>query len=179
MIVAGVDSSTQSCKVVIVDADTGSILREGRASHPAGTSVDPEAWWVALQSAIAAAGGLDDVDAISVGGQQHGLVALDSGGRVIRDALLWNDTRSARAADDLVGELGAQAWADATGVVPVAATTVSKLRWVATHEPESLSRARTCVLPHDWLTGRIVTGGGTPGAGAWTTDGGDASGTGY
>ena len=51
----GVDSSTQSCKVVVVDADTGRVVREGRASHPAGTSVDPEAWWIALQDAIAQA----------------------------------------------------------------------------------------------------------------------------
>ena len=97
-LVAGVDSSTQSCKVLVVDAGTGEVVREGRAAHPSGTSVDPEAWWVALQTAIDAAGGLDDVDAISVGGQQHGMVALDADGRVIRDALLWNDTRSADAA---------------------------------------------------------------------------------
>ena len=97
---------------------------------------------------------------------------------VVRPALLWNDTRSAEAAADLVDELGAGAWADATGVVPVAATTVSKLRWVARHEPESLARARTCVLPHDWLTGHILEAGGGERSG-WTTDAGDASGTGY
>ena len=92
-LVAGVDSSTQSCKVVIVDAQTGEIVRRGRAAHPDGTEVDPEAWWVALQEAITDAGGLGDVAAISIGGQQHGMVVLDAGGRVIRPALLWNDTR--------------------------------------------------------------------------------------
>ena len=97
-LVAGVDSSTQSCKVVIVDADTGAVVREGRAAHPDGTEVDPAAWWRALQEAIDAAGGLDDVAAWSIGGQQHGMVALDAEGRVVRDALLWNDTRSAGAA---------------------------------------------------------------------------------
>ena len=71
-LVAGVDSSTQSCKVVIREAATGALVRHGRASHPEGTEVDPEAWWTALQSAIADAGGLDGVAAISVGGQQHG-----------------------------------------------------------------------------------------------------------
>ena len=121
---------------------------------------------------------LDGVSAIAVGGQQHGMVLLDEHGEVVRPALLWNDTRSAQAADDLVAELGAQAWADATGLVPVAATTVSKLRWMATHEPDNLARARTCVLPHDWLTGRIRADGATA-PDAWTTDGGDASGTGY
>ena len=97
-LVAGIDSSTQSCKVVIRDAATGALVRSGRASHPDGTEVDPEAWFSALQEAIAQAGGLDDVDAVSVGGQQHGMVVLDADGAVIRPALLWNDTRSADAA---------------------------------------------------------------------------------
>ena len=100
-LVAGVDSSTQSCKVVVRDLETGEIVRTGRASHPDGTSVDPAAWWDALVSAIADAGGLADVAAISIGGQQHGMVALDAEGRVVRDALLWNDTRSAGATDSL------------------------------------------------------------------------------
>src|ERR1700712_3498517 len=101
MFVAGVDSSTQSCKVVIRDAETGALVREGRAGHPDGTEVDPAAWWDALQKAIADAGGLAGVSAVSIAGQQHGMVVLDADGRVIRDALLWNDTRSAAAATAL------------------------------------------------------------------------------
>ena len=135
-LVAGVDSSTQSCKVVVCDAETGRVLREGRAAHPSGTEVDPEAWWDALQTAVADAGGLDDVEALSVGGQQHGMVCLDADGAVVRPALLWNDTRSGQAARDLVDELGAAGWAEATGSVPVASFTVTKLRWLADHEPE-------------------------------------------
>lgn len=100
-LIAGVDSSTQSVKVVIRDASTGELKREGRASHPDGTEVDPAAWKFALDAAIVEAGGLSDVQAISIGGQQHGMVALDSNGAVIRKALLWNDTRSADAAEDL------------------------------------------------------------------------------
>jgi xylulokinase len=176
-LVAGVDSSTQSCKVVVCDAVTGEVVRTGRAGHPDGTDVDPRHWWSAWQEA-SGGGILDGVSAIAVGGQQHGMVLLDESDAVVRPALLWNDTRSAGSADDLVAELGAQAWADATGVVPVAATTVSKLRWMADHEPENLARASTCVLPHDWLTGRIL-GEGSSGPRAWTTDAGDASGTGY
>ena len=60
-LVAGIDSSTQSCKVVVRDADTGALVRSGRASHPDGTEVAPWYWWDALQSAIVSAGGLDDV----------------------------------------------------------------------------------------------------------------------
>ncbi|WP_022925665.1 xylulokinase [Serinicoccus marinus] len=177
-LVAGVDTSTQSCKVVVCDADTGEIVREGRGTHPNGTEVDPERWWTAFEQATAD-DLLDGVEAIAVGGQQHGMVLLDERDQVIRPALLWNDTRSAQAAADLVTQLGgATAWAQRVGVVPLAAITVSKLRWVAEHEPEHLSRAATCVLPHDWLTGQIARrlGGEVDG---WTTDRGDASGTGY
>ncbi|MGL5860601.1 MAG: FGGY family carbohydrate kinase, partial [Phycicoccus sp.] len=175
-LVAGVDTSTQSCKVVVCDAATGEVVRTGRGSHPDGTEVDPRHWWSAYESATAG-GVLDDVSALAVGGQQHGMVLLDEADEVVRPALLWNDVRSAPDAADLVDELGAAAWAEATGVVPVAATTVSKLRWVARAEPSSLERAGTCVLPHDWLTGRILRAAGV--FDGWVTDGGDASGTGY
>jgi len=179
-LVAGVDSSTQSCKVLVVDTGSGEVVRQGTAPHPDGTEVDPEAWWQALQQAVAQAGGLDDVSALSVGGQQHGLVALDEDGRVVRDALLWNDTRSAAAAAQLVDELGAESWAQATGSVPVASFTVTKLRWLAEHEPEHAKRVAAIALPHDWLTWRLRSWLG--GAGALddlTTDRSEASGTGY
>ncbi|MEO6792087.1 MAG: xylulokinase [Ornithinibacter sp.] len=177
LLVAGVDTSTQSCKVLVCDADTGETVRTGRAPHPDGTEVDPSAWWAAWQEATAG-GLLDGVAALAVGGQQHGMVLLDEADEVVRPALLWNDTRSSGAAADLVTELGgAQAWADAVGVVPLAAITASKLRWVRDNEPGSMERARTCVLPHDWLTGRILMAG--DGFTQWTTDAGDASGTGY
>ena len=175
-LVAGVDSSTQSCKVVIRDADSGALVREGSAAHPDGTEVDPEAWWLALQEALDRAGGLADVTALSVAGQQHGLVALDERGDVVRPALLWNDVRSADAARDLVTELGPGAWASATGSVPVASFTVTKLRWLAEHEPENAARVAAVALPHDWLTWRLS---GARGLDTLATDRSDASGTGY
>ena len=175
-LVAGVDSSTQSCKVVIRDADTGRLVRHGKASHPDGTEVDPTHWETALRAAITAAGGIDDVAAISIGGQQHGAVCLDAEGRVVRPALLWNDTRSADAATDLVNELGAQAWVDATGSVPVASFTVTKLRWIAEHEPDNARRTTAVCLPHDWLSWRLR---GSANLDELFTDRSDASGTGY
>ena len=178
-LVAGVDSSTQSCKIVIRDPHTGALQRSGSAAHPNSTSVNPSAWWDAFQHAAAAAGGLDDVAALAVGGQQHGMVCLDGDGEVVRDALLWNDTRSAGAAADLVAELdgGAQAWADAVGSVPVASFTVTKLRWLADHEPENANRTAAVCLPHDWLTWQLQGGGRD--VELLRTDRGDASGTGY
>lgn len=174
--VAGVDTSTQSCKVVIYDPASGEIVRQGKASHPDGTEVHPDAWWDAFLEAVDKAGGLDDVAALSVGGQQHGMVLLDANGEVIRPALLWNDTRSAGAAADLVEEKGAAWWAEATGSVPVASITATKLRWVADNEPENAARIAAICLPHDWLTWKIK---GTGRLEDLTTDRSDASGTGY
>jgi len=184
-LVAGVDSSTQSCKVVIRDLDTGDVVRSGRATHPDGTEVHPDHWWTALLSAIDDAGGLDDVAAISVGGQQHGMVALDAEGQVVREALLWNDTRSAQAASDLIAEFGAQDLVARTGLVPVASFTSTKLRWLRDAEPDNAARVAAVALPHDWLTWRLMGYGPAassplgPVLDALTTDRSDASGTGY
>jgi xylulokinase len=174
-LVAGIDCSTQSTKVLVCDAATGQVVRSGSAPHPDVTEIDPAVWAAALESA-SSGGLLDDVAAISVGGQQHGMVALDDAGEVVRPALLWNDTRSARAATELIAELGGpEKWAEAVGSVPVASFTVTKLRWLAEHEPELAERVVTVMLPHDWLTAGLSTDG----IGGAHTDRGDASGTGY
>ena len=206
ILVAGVDTSTQSCKVRVTDARTGRLVRFGKAPHPAGTSVDPMAWWKAFQEASAQAGGLDDVSAISVGGQQHGMVLLDHQGRVIRDALLWNDTRSAPDADDLIIRLaksetdgpnkdpdsdqglamrGKQAWVRAVGSSPVASLTITKVAWVSRMEPDHAKAIAAICLPHDWLSwviaghGPAADPGAEPGLEDLFTDRSDASGTGY
>ena len=179
-LVAGVDSSTQSCKVVIRDAESGAIVRTGRAPHPDGTEVDPNAWWDALLAAIDDAGGLADAAAISVAGQQHGMVVLDEGGRVIRPALLWNDIRSAQAALDLIDEVGAAEFVARTGSVPVASFTLTKLRWLADAEPENAARVAAVALPHDWLTWRLRGfSPDNPVLDELVTDRSDASGTSY
>ena len=175
MLVAGVDSSTQSCKIVVCEAETGEIVRSSRAAHPDGTEVSAEAWWQAYTEASSAAGLLDGVRAIAVGGQQHGMVTLDENDDLVRDALLWNDNRSAQDARDLIEELGGpEAWAEAVGSVPVASMTVSKVRWLHRAEPDNAERTTQVVLPHDYLTWRMGERSFAP-----TTDRGDASGTCY
>lgn len=177
VLVAGIDSSTQSCKVVVRDAETGSLVREGRSKHPDGTQIHPDQWWTAMLRAIHSAGGLAGVAALAVGGQQHGMVPLDEQGTVLRPALLWNDTRSAPQAQRLTTELGGpQAWADAVGLVPVASFTVTKLAWMAEHEPDNAGRTAAVCLPHDWLTWQLA---GAARLEDLVTDRGDASGTGY
>ncbi|MBB2891227.1 xylulokinase [Flexivirga oryzae] len=176
-LVAGVDSSTQSCKIVVCEAATGRVVRQARASHPDGTQVSAAAWWTAFESARSG-GLLDGVSAIAVGGQQHGMVTLDAAGELVRDAMLWNDTSSAPQAARLIDEFGGPpAWVEAVDLVPVASFTGTKLRWLVDNEPDNAARTETVVLPHDWLTGRILADGN--GFEGWTTDRGDASGTAY
>ena len=176
-LVAGIDTSTQSVKVVIRDAQSGRVVREGRAPHPDGSEVDPAHWWSATQDAIKMAGGLDGVAAIAVAGQQHGMVALDKNGKVIRPALLWNDTRSAVEAAELNSEVGGNSEiAKAVGSALVAAFTASKVRWLAKNEPENAARVAAIALPHDWISWKIS---GSESIADLFTDRGDASGTGY
>ena len=180
MLVAGVDSSSQSTKVVLCRAEDGAIVGQGSAPHPGGTECDPQAWWDALQRA--GAGLLERAAAVGVAGQQHGMIALDEAGEVVRPALLWNDLRSAGAAVELVRERGGPWWwAEQVGSVPTASFTVTKLRWLAEHESGNAARTAAVLLPHDWLTWRLRSGPGgvRPGIDAAASDRGDASGTGY
>lgn len=172
-LVLGIDSSTQSTKALLVDAETGQVLEERRASHPDGTEVDPRAWLDAVDEAAGPL--LERADALAVGGQQHGMVLLDEKGEVVRDALLWNDTRSADAATALIEEMGgAQASVEEIGSLMVASFTASKLRWVRDEEPENAQRAARVLLPHDFVSLHLAESGTAP-----FTDRGDASGTGY
>lgn len=175
-LVLGVDSSTQSTKVEARDLHSGALVASGAAPHPATeppvSEQDPAAWWTALVEAVSQLGDARrDVVALSVAGQQHGLVMLDAAGVPVRPAKLWNDTTSAAAADRIIESLGAAQWATACGSVPIAAFTIAKLAWMQEHEPESLARTARIALPHDYLTWRLT--------GRHVTDRGDASGTGW
>ena len=176
-LVAGVDCGTQSTKVVVVDADSGATIATGHAPHQVSggegrSECDPDEWWRALGDALDATGRAADVHAVSVAGQQHGLVLLDEQGHPVRPALLWNDTRSAGEAATLVDALGGAGWwAAEIGSVPLAAFTVSKWGWVRAHEPAHAGATRAVRLPHDFLTERLT--------GVAVSDRGDASGTGW
>ncbi len=173
---AGVDCSTQATKVLVVDPDDGRVVATGRAPHEVTGSdgareTDPAVWWEALRVALAETGRAAEVGAISVAGQQHGLVVTDADGRPLRPAVLWNDTRSAPDAAALRDELGPEAWAERVGVVPVPSFTVTRWAWLRRTEPEVAAAARAVRLPHDWLGERLC--------GRGATDRGDASGTGW
>ncbi|MGW3413197.1 xylulokinase [Streptomyces sp. NPDC000888] len=176
-LVVGVDSSTQSTKALVVDASTGQVVASGQAPHTvttgSGRESDPRQWWDALCEALHQCGdAAREAAAVSIGGQQHGLVTLDAQGEPVRPALLWNDVRSAPQARRLVAELGGpKAWAERTGSVPGASFTVTKWAWLAENEPDAVRATAAVRLPHDYLTERLT--------GQGTTDRGDASGTGW
>ncbi|SEQ94668.1 xylulokinase [Streptomyces radiopugnans] len=174
-LVVGVDSSTQSTKALVVDAATGEVVARGQAPHTVSPDheSDPEQWWQALRQALEQCGpAVHRAAAVSIGGQQHGLVTLDGQGRPVRPALLWNDVRSAPQRDRLVAELGGpEAWAERFGSVPAASFTVTKWQWLRENEPEAAAAVKAVRLPHDYLTERLT--------GQGTTDRGDASGTGW
>ncbi|MFL5839552.1 MAG: FGGY family carbohydrate kinase, partial [Thermoleophilaceae bacterium] len=140
-LIAGVDCSTQATKVIVVDPADGRLVGMGRAAHEVvGTDgareTHPDVWWQALRSALADTGYAQEIAAISVAGQQHGLVVTDDQGRPLRPAVLWNDTRSAKDAAELCAELGAEAWAERVGTVPVPSFTVTRWAWLRRTEPQ-------------------------------------------
>jgi len=192
MLVAGIDSSTQSTKVLLCRAEDGAIVAQASAPHPDGTECHPDHWWHALTEAGKDL--LEQASAVGVAAQQHGMIALDESGAVVRPAMLWNDVKSAPQAEKLIAELGGPAeWAARTGSVPSMSFTVTKLRWLAEREPGNAERTHRVLLPHDWLTWRLAGGGASSGGAsssgassggagsqvAPVTDRGDASGTGY
>ncbi len=176
MLVAGVDSSTQSTKVELRDLESGAIVATGRAPHPPTeppcSEQDPEGWWSALIEAFRqVAEYSESVVAVSIAGQQHGLVVLDHTDTPLRPAKLWNDTQSAPQARALVEALGAESWAAACGSVPVASFTITKLAWLVENEPDVVAGIARVMLPHDYITYRLT--------GQHVTDRGDASGGGW
>jgi xylulokinase len=172
-VVVGVDSSTQSCKVLVLDAATGATVAAASAPHPDGTAIDPRQWVEALRRAWSMAGvaARDDVIGVGVSAQQHGLVALDASGAPVHEALLWNDVRSAGQAQRMIADLGPDAWMEAVNVLPVPAITLTKLAWLRERRPDAAAQVRRVMLPHDWLLLNLT--------GAFATDRSDASGTGY
>ncbi|MFB9378072.1 xylulokinase [Kineococcus gynurae] len=180
-VVAGIDSSTQSCKVELRDLADARLLAVGRAPHPPApggvSEQDPQAWWEALGRAMRAAldaappGTAQRVVALSVAAQCHGLVPLDARGAVLRPAKLWNDTTCAPELARLRQRVDDATWARRVGTVPTPAFTIGKLAWLAAHEPANLRALATVLLPHDYLTFRLT--------GERVTDRSEASGTGY
>lgn len=179
LVVAGVDSSTQSCKVELHDALDFTLLARGSAAHPPvappTSEQHPEAWWCAFvdafRQALSAAPADSRVAAISIGGQCHGLVALGEDNQPLGPAKLWNDTTTTPDLQELLTRIDPELFIQRTGSLPTAAFTISKLAGLAAHDTETLRAMRSALLPHDYLVFRLT--------GHMATDRSEASGTGY
>ncbi|HTD85543.1 MAG TPA: xylulokinase [Candidatus Binatia bacterium] len=169
-LVLGIDSGTQSTKVVVVDARDGKVLASGSQAYdllpnlpPGAKEQHPHTWRDATAAAMrqalrqAKASG-SEVKAIGVSGQQHGFVPLDSGGQVIRPAKLWCDTSTIAECDEIIEKLGGLKGAiKAVGNAILPGFTAPKILWLKKHEPKNYAQLATVLLPHDylnfWLTG--------------------------
>jgi xylulokinase len=169
-VVLGIDVSTTATKAIVIDA-SGRVL--GMASseypfeqpHPLWSEQHPHLWWDGTTDAIAralVAAGVtgDDVAAVGLTGQMHGLVLLDADGDVIRPAILWNDQRTAAECDAIRAAIGPRHLVEITGNDALTGFTAPKLLWVRDHEPEAWARVAHVLLPKDyvryWLTGAFA-----------------------
>ena len=165
----GIDVGTSDVKVALVDA-AQRLVAIGRAAldiarpHPQWSEQDPESWVRAVQAAIAElrarhSAELAEVAGIGLSGQMHGAVLLDGSDRVLRPAILWNDTRS--ALECAVLEARVPQSRRLTGNLAMPGFTAPKLLWVASHEPEVFRQIAKVLLPKDyvrwWLTGEYVS----------------------
>ncbi len=153
----GIDLGTSGVKIVLTDA-TGQLRDQATSPlsivhpQPLWSEQDPQAWWNAASSAIAALRARQDLSAVEgmgLSGQMHGAVLLDAADRVLRPAILWNDGRS--GAECRILEAAAPHSRAITGNLAMPGFTAPKLIWVRRHEPEIFARIRRVLLPKDWL----------------------------
>ena len=172
--VLGIDCSTQSSTVVERNLDTGETISVSKSphpvTHPPNSEQHPESWWSAFKE------NLKEIDrsrvtAMSVAGQGHGLVVLDSENQIIRPAKLWNDTTSTKQSEELINSIGVEKLVKKYGSVPLAAFTITKLAWLRENEPENFNKIAKVMLPHDYFNYKFTN--------VATTDRSDATGTGY
>src|SRR6266446_6656819 len=169
----GIDSGTQSTKVLVVDAKDGKVIASAAQEYdlipnlgPGAKEQHPHTWREATASGIRRAlrqarAVAPEVKAIGVSGQQHGFVPLDTDGEVIRPAKLWCDTSTAAECDEITERLGGMKKAiRAVGNAVLPGYTAPKILWLKKHEPKNYQRLATVLLPHDylnfWLTGEKV-----------------------
>jgi len=170
-LVLGVDSGTQSTKVLVVDARLGKVLSSASESYdlipnlpPGAKEQHPQDWINATAKAVkqalrAAKASAAEVKAIGVSGQQHGFVPLDKSGAVIRPAKLWCDTATAPECEEIMRKLGGfKQTIQKQGLAVLPGFTASKILWLKKHEPKNFAKLATVLLPHDylnyWLTGQ-------------------------
>src|SRR5262245_37478106 len=162
----GIDSSTTGVKALIID-DKGSVVGSATSDlalstpYPLWSEQDPADWWqgaiksitqVLQQTDLSG----DEISAIGLTGQMHGLTLLDEEGEVLRPAILWNDQRTGPQCDEIRAKLGKSHLIELTGNDALTGFTAPKILWVREHEPEIYARARHILLPKDYVRFKLT-----------------------
>ncbi len=175
----GVDVSTTATKALLID-EGGALLAVASSPHslqtprPLWSEQDPDEWWTAAMAsirAVMAKAGFkgEDIAAIGLTGQMHGLVLLDDAGNVLRPAILWNDQRTQSQCDQIHRLIGKERFVRITGNVALTGFTAPKILWVKENEPEVYAKAKHILLPKDYVRYRLT--------GEYATDKADGAGT--
>lgn len=175
----GIDVSTTSSKALIID-EKGAVIAVASSPHtlqnpkPLWSEQDPREWWQAVSACIKAAlqkagASGDQVAAVGLTGQMHGLVLLDAAGEVLRPAILWNDQRTQSQCDEIHARIGKEKFIQTTGNLSLTGFTASKILWVKENEPEIFGKASHVLLPKDYVRFKLT--------GDYAMDKADGSGT--
>ena len=176
MFYIGIDLGTSAVKLLLVD-EAGKVVNEVTKEYPLSfprpgwSEQEPADWWRAVLAGVPElVSGVDagSVRGIGLGGQMHGLVALDKDDSVIRPAILWNDGRTAKETDYLNEAIGREKLSQYTANIAFAGFTAPKILWMRENEPENFARISKIMLPKDYLVYKMT--------GVHATDYSDASG---
>jgi xylulokinase len=163
----GIDLGTGGARAILVEAASGRVVAVASAEYPLHTprplwaEQDPHDWWrgavAAVRGALAAAGGAVEVRAVGLSGQMHGVVLLDGGGEVVCPALLWCDGRTGAECEEITRLAGGEErLLELTGNPALTGFSAPKLLWLRRHQPQDFARARTFLLPKDYLRFRLT-----------------------
>lgn len=162
----GIDTSTTGSKALIID-DRGEVIAVASSPHtlqtprPLWSEQDPREWWDAVATSIrsvlekASIGG-EEIRAVGLTGQMHGLVLLDDAGNVLRPAILWNDQRTQSQCDEIHDRIGKEKFIQITGNVALTGFTAPKILWVKENEPEMYAKAKHVLLPKDYIRYKLT-----------------------
>lgn len=174
----GIDVSTTASKAVVID-ETGNVVATQGYPHqlstprPLWSEQDPHDWWGATSAAlrdVLKEVSADDVAAIGLTGQMHGLTTMDENGEIVRPAILWNDQRSGAQCDAITEKVGPKNLYQLIGSLLLPGFTAPKIMWLRENEPESYAKIKHVLLPKDYVRYRL--------SGAYVADVADGSGFG-
>jgi xylulokinase len=175
----GIDTSTTSSKALLIN-DRGAVVALTSTPHtlqtpkPLWSEQNASEWWEAVTASVRALFSqfdirAEDIAAIGLTGQMHGLVLLDVAGEVLRPAILWNDQRTQSQCDEIHRRVGREHFIQITGNLALTGFTAPKILWVAENEPQIYARVRHVLLPKDYIRYRLT--------GEYALDKADGSGT--